>query len=57
MHPYLRNSHRTVVMRLREGTNTLLVHNEPAPEQIPWWFFGGAFATPDGCLMTDLTFE
>jgi hypothetical protein len=57
MHPYLRNPHRTVVMRLREGTNTLLVHNGLAPERVPWWFFGGAFATPDGCLMTDLTFE
>jgi hypothetical protein len=55
--PCLRNSCRTVVMRLREGMNTLLVHNRPSPEQSPWWFFGGAFATPDGCLMTDLTFE
>ncbi len=53
----LRKARLTEVVCLRPGRNTLLVHSKPTPGKRSRWYFGGWFATPDGGLMTDLTFE
>jgi alpha-glucosidase len=47
----------TEVVRLRGGKNSLVVHARPALPEGLYWFFGGAFATPDGDVMLDLLFE
>jgi hypothetical protein len=53
----LRRARRTEVVRLVAGPNHLLVHT-PRPEGArPWWYFGGAFTTPEGQVVDDLRFE
>ncbi len=47
----------TEVVRLRAGKNSLVVDARPAQSGGLRWFFGGAFATPDGDMMLDLSFE
>jgi hypothetical protein len=47
----------TQVVRLRGGKNSLVVHARPVLPEGLYWFFGGAFATPDGDVMLDLSFE
>jgi len=56
-HPLFQRVRTTVVMRLRAGENTLVVDTRPSREGYHVWFFGGAFTTPDGDLMTDLVFD
>jgi len=56
-HPLFRQVHKTAVMRLCEGENTLLIDTMPPQKGRPIWFFGGGFTTPDDDLMTDLIFE
>lgn len=53
----LRKARRTATVRLRAGRNVLVAHSKPPQEKHPWWYLGGWFATPEGAMMTDLTFE
>jgi alpha-glucosidase len=54
--PFFRGARQTAVIHLRAGKNTLVVDTRPSPTDWPVWFFGGAFTTPGGDLMTDLAF-
>jgi hypothetical protein len=56
LHPLLSKDQRTALVRLRAGRNTLLVHSQTSQEN-PHWLFCGALLTPDGGLITGLTFE
>jgi hypothetical protein len=47
----------TEVVRLCAGKNSLVVHARPSLPEGLYWFFGGAFVTPDGDVMFDLSFE
>jgi hypothetical protein len=53
----LRKARRTAIVRLRPGRNLLVAHSQPPQEQRSRWYLGGWFVTPEGELMTDLTFE
>ncbi|MEJ2733096.1 MAG: DUF5110 domain-containing protein [Anaerolineae bacterium] len=53
----LRKARRTAIVRLRPGRNLLIAHSRPPLEQGSRWYLGGWFATAEGELMTDLTFE
>jgi len=57
VHPLLRSLCQTNALHLRAGENTLVVDSQPDQSEQPAWFFGGAFLTPDGNLMTDLAFK
>jgi len=57
VHPFSRRPRQTAVMHLHAGKNTLVVAPRPSQSERPSWFFGAAFMTPDGDLMTDLVFE
>jgi hypothetical protein len=53
----LRKARRTATLQLRAGRNVLVAHSKAPQEKHRWWYLGGWFATPEGELMTDLTFE
>jgi len=57
VHPFFRSLRQTNALRLRAGENTLVVDSRPDQSEQSAWFFGGAFVTPDGDLMTDLAFK
>jgi hypothetical protein len=56
-YPFFRQVRQTTVLHLRAGENTLVVDTRPPQEKGRPWYFGGAFTTPGGDLMTDLAFE
>jgi hypothetical protein len=57
--PIYYREHRTTVVRLRAGENTLLVDSRPPDEGRPIWFFGGMFTAEgeDEEPMADLAFN
>ena len=59
MHPLLRNLHKTEVVELKAGENTLTIETQPPEKGRPFWYFGGAFLAPEGelALMTDLDYR
>ena len=55
--PILQREHKTEILHLRAGQNTLLIDTRPPQGGRPFWFVGGALTTPDGDLIADLAFE
>lgn len=51
---FVHGTRKTVPVRLQAGENILLIHCPAEHKRWPFWFFGGAFVTPDGELMIDL---
>ncbi len=59
--PFYRPTRKSVVLRLRQGANSLVAASLPsesirASAGLPYWRFGGALAAPDGQVMPDLAF-
>ena len=56
LHPLLWDDQWKALVHLRAGSNTLLVHSQPGEAKLSWRF-AAALLTPDGELMTDVTFQ
>lgn len=54
-HPHLKPRFSRT-LRLKKGSNTLLVASKP-PRPRPYWWFSVAVVRPDGSIMTDLLYK
>jgi hypothetical protein len=57
MHPDLSLAVKIGLLHIRQGENTLVVDIHPIPSNRPSWIYSGIIISPDGHILTGLTYQ